>query len=208
MPSLINYIGRINFSEFHLLKRTGMGIALKWFMILSAWQMLINIYTWTRNIAKFLFLPDTILNLCVHFTEADGFDLLEIFPFYRELNIKISICSALPQTTSLGFLSSELSITLFTVKCGCGWKIHEVLSLFQQITKFGCCLFVSIRLQEQLSLVEFFYLSTPGLHKLSRVTCIPIGSFRDARTETEHSDTLSEEDMQQFNMTKVNINTS
>lgn len=160
MPSLINYIGRINFSEFHLLKRTEMGISLKWFMILSSWQMFVNNYTWTRNIAKFLFLPDKILNLCVHFTESNGFDLLEIFPFYRELNIKISVYSALPQTTSLGFLSSELSISLFTIRYSCGWKIHEVLSLLQQITKFGCCLFVSVRLQEQLSCRTFLFVHT------------------------------------------------
>lgn len=35
--------------------------------------------------------------------------------FYRCLNMKVTVCSTLPQTRSQGFLSSELTIMLFTI---------------------------------------------------------------------------------------------
>lgn len=61
-------------------------------------------------------LPDVILNLHVHVTEASGFDF-EIFPFLNEcLNIEVTICSVFPQTRSLGCFSFELSITQFSIK--------------------------------------------------------------------------------------------
>jgi len=56
--------------------------------------------------------------------------------------------------------------------------------------------------------VELSCVSSPGFRELSSIMCIPMGSLWDAGTETEHSNTLAEEEKQQFDMTEVNINTS